>query len=500
MSDPIWSAFVFGSSARPCLVHAHEQPMLADGLRLVAPERYQAHVREVLPFALRGLEGTPARPCAGLELTFEQLRANPWPVSLDLAAAVALLRVHGVCAPAPERVAHTMFCARLDPRGRLVSTRGILPMAQLARQRGMHALVVPRAQMREAAPIEGLEVYGFEHLRELVGWWRTEGSCPGWTRMPPRRELDEDAFDLAQLPLEEAHKQALEVACVHESHVLLHGGLGCGAAPVARRLVGLRAPMGLGEQLEVSVLHSVAGRLRPGQGRCTARPYQVLKARGTLTPGMVLRGRHLGELTPGPVGLAHRGVLYVEQLPELAPRTQRALAEVLEQGHYTLSTRGARGQPRRARLEARPQLIASMWACPCGRALTRAHDRCTCSPKDIKRYRARIVPELWAHFELHLDLSRVDWTKAGARALSGAGTASRRARVQATRRRQRLDGSSAAASPQRRVARTLAELHARPTVEVAHHRLARRWTRAPWARATHPVCAPPCRQEARPGG
>lgn len=317
--------------------------------------------------------------------------------AFDLALAVGLLSAGGHVPL--ERLEGVAFLGELGLDGSLRPVRGVLPMAARCAQEGVRALVVPAENAAEAAAVTSLDVFGAAHLGEVVG------HLDGGPRLVPVRVEAEALLrsrslyeaDLRDVKGQEGAKRALEVAAAGGHNVLLLGPPGSGKTMLARRLPGILPPLSVGEALEVTRVHSVAGLLPTGEALVRARPFRA-PHHTVSDAGMVGGG---SPIRPGEVSLAHRGVLFLDELPEYRRHVLEALRQPLEDGVVRIArAHGWEDFP------ARFLLVGAMNPCPCG-FWGDGTDRCRCDPGLVVRYRSRVSGPLMDRLDLHVEVPAV---------------------------------------------------------------------------------------------
>jgi magnesium chelatase family protein len=370
-----------------------------------------------------------------LEFPMKRLTVNLAPAHLrkggpgfDLAIAVGLLAASGQVPREP--LAECALCGELSLSGELRAVRGALAAALGARAAGRRRLIVPFENAAEAALVDGIEVIGapaLDRIADLLhGRWQPEPARAG----APARQRDQPGIDLADVRGQDDAKRALEIAAAGGHNLLMVGPPGAGKTMLARRLPGILPPPSLVEALEITQMHSAAGL---GSGRLAEeRPFRA--PHHTISPQGLVGGGPLPR--PGEITLAHRGVLFLDELPEFARPAIDALRQPLEEGRVEIM----RGQ-RTIDFPANTVLVAACNRCPCARS----RERCSCGTEELGRYMRRLSGPLLDRIDLVCQVEPVPPVDLVRRVRRAPSSAEVRERVVAARTRQqsRLEGTSA---------------------------------------------------------
>jgi len=344
--------------------------------------------------------------------------------ALDLPCALSILAANGDL-PA-ERLAGVTLVGELALDGAVRAVPGVLAIAEAARRDGRAELLVPPENAAEAAAAGGLIVRAVPHLgaaiAHLAGRETLPVFSPGEFATFEPAPTDDDLSDVRGQALP---RRALELAAAGGHNLLMSGPPGAGKTMLARRLPGLLPPLAREESLEVTRIWSVSGRLPPGSGLVSKRPFRS-PHHGASAAALAGGG---ADPKPGELSLAHFGVLFLDELPEFRRDALEALREPLEEGTVSVArAAGSRTFP------ARFLLVAAMNPCPCGFRGDPRHP-CRCSEQDVGRYRRKISGPLLDRIDLHVEVPALPATDFGAGG-DGEPSATVRARVVAARGRQ----------------------------------------------------------------
>ncbi len=325
----------------------------------------------------------------------------------------------------PKELDEAMFIGELALDGSLRHVNGILPITDLARREGFRRIYVPAVDAAEAALIHGIEVIPVDHLAHLVNHLRGVVPIPPQPHQALAAERPPFSTDLADVKGQEHVKRALEIAAAGGHNMLMIGPPGSGKTLMARTLPTILPPLSQDAALEVTRIYSVADRLTPERPLIQHPPFRA--PHHTISyAGLIGGGRWP---RPGEISLAHRGVLFLDELPEFGSKILEMLRQPLEDKIVTLSR--ATGS---VTFPANFMLVASMNPCPCG-YYGDEERACTCSTSAIRNYQRRISGPLLDRIDIHVHVPRVKYEKLTDDAL-GEPSEVVRERVLAARARQ----------------------------------------------------------------
>lgn len=345
----------------------------------------------------------------GYKFPRRQIVVNLAPASIkkegsayDLPLAIGILAAAETIVS--DKLGDYMIMGELSLDGSILPIKGALPIAIKAREAGFKGLIIPKANVREAAVVNHLEVYGVENIKEVVEFFNGERLLSP-TLVDTRSEFfsQQAVFDLdfEDVKGQENVKRAFEVAAAGGHNLIMIGPPGAGKSMMAKRIPSILPPLTLHEALETTKIHSVAGKMNTGCSLLSQRPFR--SPHHTISSVALVGGGSYPQ--PGEVSLAHNGVLFLDELPEFSRQVLEVLRQPLEDRKITIS---------RAKFSveypASLMLVASMNPCPCG-YYNHPEKNCVCPPGAVQKYLNRISGPLLDRIDIQIEIVPVPFEK-----------------------------------------------------------------------------------------
>lgn len=318
----------------------------------------------------------------------------------DLPIAVGILASSGQISLPKVK---SYFFGELSLDGSLRHSRGVFLLAILAKEKGVEQIFVPRLCANEAAVVEGVRVYPVDSLKSLIKHLSGDKYIEPLNFVMSQEFLDESLvqFDFSEILGQESAKRALEIAAAGGHNIFLMGPPGSGKTMLSRSLPGILPPLSEAESLEVTKIYSITGNIPPGGSLIRNRPFRS-PHHTTSQVGLIGGGSNP---RPGEISLAHRGVLFIDEFPEVTRMSLEALRQPMEDGYVSISR--ASGS---VTFPCQFMLVAAANPCPCG-YLGDTKKECKCNVHQIMNYQKKLSGPIMDRIDIHLNVPSVDVNK-----------------------------------------------------------------------------------------
>ena len=317
--------------------------------------------------------------------------------NFDLPIAVGILKEQGINIPDDT---HMAFLGELSLDGSLRGIKGVLPLVAGLKEQDVTSVFVPEENAKEAALVEGIKVYGVKHLADIPAHFTdtpVKETVVDINKYLEDNSKSDYAYDFKDVKGQQKAKKALEIAAAGGHNLLMTGSPGSGKTMMAKCMASILPPLELNEALELTKIYSISGLLSPDEPLMTKRPYRAVHHTASST-GIIGGGSNP---KPGEITLAHRGVLFLDEMVEFPRQVLEVLRQPLEDGEVSISRAKTS-----VKYPCRFMLLGAMNPCPCG-YLGDKEKQCTCTDSQVQKYKARLSGPLLDRIDLVINVPRL---------------------------------------------------------------------------------------------